>query len=547
MDPILRGASIIAHGEDLGPAKFAARMDAPGGKTMMVLNASKYLTPFKMGLCRKINTIHNTKDVAEIFLSALVFMEMKRMIEKMDFNLRPRPHIYDIQKYLLSGNGMLYGSTLRSGETTVEHPTVAGATGFDYGDVLNVVTDISEHPLNGLSITLTKEDIVTPDDSTMSEYLLDSYVASDPEQDRWDHLQSRINSSIQIYTEGLFYIEKYIKETRQDGSYQIYNIQEFQQLVMDNPEIYPPDIKISSVLGNAQYLDGQAYGSTGIRFGVRLVYCPPKGTEFLNLLEIDRIGPNQELTDEESIELMKQMLNSREHNRAYLLGSPKITINYDEEILSEDMSFEEYNGLTYELDFLKHAIPVATYEHNLPEMTFGELNLNDENLGQDLKCYIDRLTETKDFQTLFDYCFPIRSYISLFGIYSYYSFFESIGKDPTNPEEMDQDPLTPKELKEGWKEKVFVRSKRKLRRLFNSAYRNDGEVEEEKSKKKKFDRGDFLKNIMPKGFLNLDRSTTFWQTSKVVTVKPFDPEGNDCMNVFQKIFAPEPKKKEEGE
>lgn len=541
LDPVLRGASIIAHGEDLGPSKFSERQTAPGGQALLILNASKYLTPFKMGLCRKINTIHNTVDTAEVFLSALIFKEMQAMIKKMDFNLRPRPHIYDIQKYLLSGNGILYGSTLRSGETIVEHPTVEGATGFEYGDILNVVTDISEHPLDSLSITIGKQDIVTPSDSTLSEYLLDSYVASDPEQDRFDHLQSRLNSSLQIYTEGLFYIEKYIKETRQDGTSQIYNIQEFQQLVLDNPEIYPPDSLISSVLGNAQTLEGQTYGSTGLRFGVRLVYCPPKGTEFLSLLEIDRPLATEELTDEESIELMKEMLANRKENRTYLLGSPEITINYDEEILSENTSFEEYDGLTYKLDFLKHAIPLAIYEHNLPEMTFGELDLNDINFGQDLKCYIDRLTETKDFQTLFDYCFPIRSYVSLFGIYSYFSFFESIGKDPTNAEEVDQDPLTPSELREAWKEKVFVRTKRKLRRLFNSAYRSDGEAEEEKREKKKFDKGSFLKNIMPKGFLNLDRSTTWWQTSKMVTVKPFDPEGNDCMNVFQKIFAP-PKK-----
>ena len=539
LDPILRGASIIAHGEELGPLKFSEATSASPRSAAPYLNMAKYLTPFKIGLSRKINTIHNTADVAEVFLSALIFKEMQAMIKKMDFNLRPRPHIYDIQKYLLSENGIIYGSTLRSGETIIENPTVEGATGFEYGDVLDVVKDISEHPLDGLSITLTKKDISIPNDSSISEYLLESYSGSDPNQTLFDHLQSKLNSSLLFYTEGLFYIEKYIKETKQDGTVQIYNIEEYQQIIQNNPDIYPPDSTISSVLGNAQITNQETYGSTGIRFGVRLIFCPPRGTEFLSALETDRVGSNQELTGEETAEIINDMFNNRKQNRTYLLGSPKITINYDEEIISEDSSFEEHSGKTYELDFLKHAIPLATYEHNLPEMTFGELNLNDKNFGQDLKCYIDRLVKTKDFETLFDYCFPIRSYVSLFGIYSYFSFFESIGKDPTNEEEMDQDPLVPNELKEAWKNRVFIRSKRKLRRLFNSAYRNDGEVEEEKREKRKFDKGSFLKSIMPKGFLNLDRSTTWWQTSRVVTVKPFDPEGNDCMNVFQKIFAPE--------
>ena len=47
-----------------------------------------------------------------------------------------------------------------------------------------------------------------------------------------------------------------------------------------------------------------------------------------------------------------------------------------------------------------------------------------------------------------------------------------------------------------------------------------------------------MKSLMPKGFLNIDRSTTWWQTARIVTIKPLDPEGKDCMNAFQKIFKP---------
>jgi hypothetical protein len=41
---------------------------------------------------------------------------------------------------------------------------------------------------------------------------------------------------------------------------------------------------------------------------------------------------------------------------------------------------------------------------------------------------------------------------------------------------------------------------------------------------------------MPQTFLNLDASVKWWQSLRIVDVKPFDADGEECLNAFQKMF-----------
>jgi hypothetical protein len=161
----------------------------------------------------------------------------------------------------------------------------------------------------------------------------------------------------------------------------------------------------------------------------------------------------------------------------------------------------------------------------------SELDLNDPNFGEDLKCYVDNLVLEEDFDVLFDFCFPIKSYISLFGIYSYYGFFSSLGEDE---EEIDKE-AGPKS--DRWKSRIFKRSKNTLRDLFNDTYRTDDDVKEERKGRTKNENAKFLKNLMPDLHLNIDWSTLkFWQAWRILDVNPFDAEGNSCKNEFQSLF-----------
>ena len=149
-------------------------------------------------------------------------------------NLRPRPHIYDIQRYLLSKNGMLVGSSLRSGETVIEQPTLQGATGFDYGNILDVADSINSNPLDGLEFTLTLDDFITEDEDVVEGYFTDS-VPSDPEEASIV-IGNRIAAGLSTFKDGIFYMEKYVKETKKSGEIQVYNIKEYQDRILNNPE-----------------------------------------------------------------------------------------------------------------------------------------------------------------------------------------------------------------------------------------------------------------------------------------------------------------------
>ena len=506
-ESIFRGAAIIGFGEDwledfniIEPGDVAANIIKLG-----------FLTPFKINLCRKIDTIHHTREAAEVFLGALILKQIKDLIKVMNINMRPRPHIFDIQKYLLSRNGMVLGSSLRSGETIIENPTIEGATGFDYGDIMNVSTGEGQNPFDGFELKLTAENIDIPDEyEDAATYLLGDVNA----------LGSKIKDSLLKFKKGVYYLEKYVRLTQKDGSNQIYNIKEFQNFMRNNPD-YESESTISDNFGNAEVIDGKLVGSVGIRFGVRLIFCPPEDWDYE--IPVDRA----------------------ENMRTFKFDKPKVTIRFDDSFDEEPgpslegllpgptPSVSDLNGTTIEMGIFQRAIPIAVYEANIKDRKIADLNLDDDNLGEDLKCYIDQLVLTKDFKTLFDYCYPIKSFLSFFAAYSYYGFFETIGMNPDNSEEMDEEPS---ELKEKWKGRIFHKSKKKLRRMFNSTYRTDHDSKKERRERSKLDMAGFLKRLRPNIFLNLDRSTAWWQRRKILDFKPFDPDGKPCMNEFQKMF-----------
>ena len=181
----------------------------------------------------------------------------------------------------------------------------------------------------------------------------------------------------------------------------------------------------------------------------------------------------------------------------------------------------------------EHVVPIASFEQDVIDKKMSEIDLEDENFGEDLKCYIDNLVKTEDFKTVFEYCFSPQTYCSLFAAYSFYGFFESIGKDEENAEESDEDPA---KLKEKWKYRVFDDTKKVLRKTFNSIYRTDDDEPEERSGRDKDRNARYLSNLMPESFLNLDPSVKWWQSLRITQIKPFDANGEECLNAFQKMF-----------
>jgi len=511
IDPLRTAATGIAVGGALTATGIAvgATIAAATDPTIQALNQLVYrlgaLTPFKIELARRIFTIHNVTSSAEVIMAALIKKELSVLMKKITLDLRPRPYVSDITKYMLSKNGIVVGSTLRSGESEIEQPTVEGATGFDYGRILDVVRDPeTENPINSL---------ILPNQGAV-EYI--------------ENLQK-----------GFFYLERYVRVFEKPPVFaaqpevfeepttitgptsettdpqpdfdiigpdeytgQVYNIKEFQELL---PTLgLDPESFISDNFGNATIAGPEIKqvirGTIGVKFGVRLIFCPPQQVQYFT--------PDNYIDE-----------------RTFQFPVGEVNV----EIPDGFQRFPVTNS--------DSALPVAVFEQDVFDKKMSEIDMTDENMGEDLKCYIDNLVASKDFQTLFGYCFSPKSFVSLLGIYTYYGFFESIGKDITNIDEVEKNP---RKLKEKWKRQVFKGTKKELRKTFNSIYRTDDDDPKEKSKNKKEKNTNFLANLAPSAFLNLDLSSVkWWQSLRIVEVRPFDPDGKECPNPFQKVFMKE--------
>ena len=553
-----RGAAIIAFGEEWEEdfdkiltkealENIALLMISPTAAIskglLFAITRLGFLTPFKIRMARKINSIDQSRDAAETILKALMVKEIRELMDKINLNMRPRPHINDIQKYLLSRNGIVLGSTLRSGEMVIERPTVEGATGFDYGDVYDVVRDpTTENPLGNKTLSYGAWKFsMPPGYDDVIDYVSEgiSIIGGIPAivEQLKDKLKEVVN--IPLLENGFFYLEKYIRVLRKDGTQQVYNIKEFQEMigdkitysvdyhqqreldpetVMDMDLYLDPNGFISNYYGNAYVVDDELKGSIGVKFGVRLIYAPPISFEY----EIPDKQKQERTYKFPPTEVLLQISDG------FYEKVEKIPIPLIRDTLTGIL-----DDIKVEAPGASRAIPVAIFEHDIKDRKISEINLEDKNLGEDLKCYVDKLVESEDFQVLFDLCFPLKSYVSLLGVYSYYGFFESIGKTEEGTPEKDEDVA---KLREKWKLRVFRKTKKQLRQLFNSTYRTDDDVKEEKEGRSRKEKSDFMKNLLPQAFLNLDSSVQWWQSVRFIEVKPFDPDGNECMNAFQKMF-----------
>ena len=462
---IARGSGIIAYGEewesvvegDLTKISFSslASVFVAAGP----FSIFSFLSPFRLGLANKIFTIWKARDAAKVFLREIVKTELAFLSDKLNFNMRPRPHVYDINKYLLSRNGIMRGSTLRSGESRIEAPVIGGRSGIDYGSIFDVPRNILEENV-------------------------------------FDNLEITSEEFNKLNEKGVFYLERYIRTTDKSGLEQVYNIKEFGELLRSTT--LDRNTKLSDLYGNLELIsnDRILLGSLGVQFGVRLMYCPPAAFSY-------------DLTD-----------LGAERNRAFFHKPASILIEGEEEPRPWILT--------------SRTVPIAVFEQDIFDKKIKDIDFEDENMGEDLKCYIDKLVQTEEYQVFVDYCFPLKSYVSTFGIYSYYGFFESIGKDPSENEKSFfknwSDPFGI------WKAFLFNESKSTCRKLFNSVYRSDDDEPQENDNRRTDSTRKFVENLVPDLYLNLDNDISWYQQRRIVKEKPFDADGKDCKNAFQKLF-----------
>lgn len=424
-DQLNKGTKILAYGN-----KWDTKEDSD-------LANLRILNGYKINMARKVAVIHDTQAAAEVFLAALIEKETTILSKKFNLNLRPLPHVFDVKKYMLSEDGIMEKSNIKSGLSAVEQEIIEGSSKPPYGDVVNCADESLKSPL--VSTTRSIED---------------------------------------LRKTGLMYVEKYIRVTQKDGTNQVMTVSEFQSMI-SNRANFDETLALSHYFGDASIgEDGKLVGSIGVKFGVRLI-----------------------LATTEDFGIQSSLNNERERlSKTILVGDTETNLVHT---------------------------PLCYYEHDIMDKKIEELDTEDSNMGEDLKCYIDRLAEEEDFKTLFEVIFKTKSFTSLFGIYSFHNFIESIGKVEVEEERRIA-------INQRWKKNIFNETKRLLRKQFRSVYNSQDDNNQRQSRDRESNIN-FMKNLIPDVYLNIG-NVSFLQRLRIVDANPFDEDGKPCINEFQKIF-----------
>ena len=455
VDVVKRGCAILSgkgQGFDLLSFFESATFDT----TVIRLEAAR--------LASKIYTLDSVVNETKKLLKYIVKEELALYTKKLNEEIEPRPYIYDITKFFIGGSHILLGKQIEAGVYDNEVPIGGGVGNFPYGDVVDCARADMVHALNGTTIS----------DERLSEiqerggFYLEKYVVSQPKENTRPQLLSPISG--------------------------IQSIAEFKNFLNQNRFVFTPDSNVSDFFGDAVLSEnGDEYeGSIGIKYGVRLCYIPPQGTE-LNL-EIDEYSRSQ---------------------RSFVQNPA---------ILQTDSGQST-------LEASKYSFPIASFEQDIIDVKMQELLDSDANLDQDLKCYIDKLAETTNFKHLFDNVLQIKKVPSIYMIYSYNNFLTSLG-DKTERDDGDADnPISPSNFG-----KIFNDSKKEARKLFVAFYKNNdrdppNEEDDNEDIVQQAQRG-ILDNLK---FLNVGEFS--WDIQRRLrTDSPFDKDGNECQNNFGKLF-----------
>jgi len=149
----------------------------------------------------------------------------------------------------------------------------------------------------------------------------------------------------------------------------------------------------------------------------------------------------------------------------------------------------------------RYVVPVATAEVPIN----GNLNLTSGLVDQyDINCMISELINTPEYKTLFNYCLPLQSLLSLVTIYTIETFLLSIGSEWDKP-----GGAKGSQFKRWDKEANFKKTKKNLRRLFEGYYHSrdaNYEDEEEDTNEEKT-----RKKIKVKRNIPTDKDIAWWK------------------------------------
>ena len=299
----------------------------------------------------------------------------------------------------------------------------------------------------------------------------------------------------EIKSNGGFFLEKYCRfEKKENSSIDfegIKSIAETKDMLKNLKNTKGGSVYLSSLFGNAEILEESMVGSIGVKFGVRVCYVPPSDTR------------------------KTYNVNKFSDTKAYNLMPAVINVDGEEVTYQQSSKF----------------VPIVSYERDILDKTLGEIDYEDDNLGEEISCYLDQLVTTDSFTFLFNKLFATTKVASLVGVYLYDGFIESVGMAESEREEGVMG------SKGKWREKILENTKDKLAEMFKSSYySNDEKVFSDDSDSSRKRRNRLKGNMMPKLTKSLDKSVKFKQLRRMVD-RPFDKFGNEHISPLDGLLG----------
>tara|TARA_R100000388_G_scaffold23750_1_gene18061 strand:+ start:15846 stop:23153 length:7308 start_codon:yes stop_codon:yes gene_type:complete len=449
-----------------------------GGVMADPIKLEGIITLNELRFASKIGAIELVKRSCKVLLNALVDKELSFLAEKLEGDTRFRPYVSDISKYYLSLPDFMYGSTLKAGLMDVENPIVGGESNIEYGDVNEVLSDSANSSLIS-SLGLNEEQ--TAKLSEAGGLMIEKYIRTIDKPQQGPQLENQAREDQQE--------PQYLQVIRQRPSSLkgVCNITEFRQWCLGVKDQIPSELNISDLFGDAVAPpEGSTdyEGSIGIKYGVRISLLPNN-----------------------------------------ILNNSLSTGNFDADFVTREKSYRFADTV---------AIPIVTYERDLNDVKFADLDFTDSDLGEDLKCYIDKMVTEPEYRFVMDYALGLNRIPTILSIYMAQNFVSSVGKSESERDE-DAKLLGFDTTSEEWKTEILSDTKKECRQLFAAFYRsNDFNPEDDNDGTLR----DFISRILP-GVFGVNRGLIHWLRRKRLRDRPFDKNGQFCKNGFQRLFSPD--------
>ena len=576
LQSMIAGSAIAAYGD-----KWKDNLNGFGSFgfawSLFSVNSARFST--------KLHTIAKVEEQCSLLLKYVIKQELENYREVFETQMSPMPFVHDLTKYVIGAGGKIsgfaYGETPKSGivDTEVTPGPTTPINPAKYGTCNDCTVDLNKHPLDGIELSQEQINVMKKRGGVYIEKYLRIVDVNDPlppippkpktppdDPDAPSSNKVAAENKVlqaQLKKEGFTGNLPILKQplvpntkafskvskvspppppdfvTNRDFTLKgVVNIKHFGKWLngLYNNGQLPETVNISDWFGNAvMNKEKTSYrGSTGIKFGTRIMFIPPEGM-------IDADVPLEVKQREKCFSQTPAYIAKPEDDGLGAQMADLFKSMFGERPQEKPPSDKE------RLQITGQAFPIAYHEQDISDIKLFKLATNEfyekevEGLGyfgEELKCYIDKMCIKPEFEIFFKQAINVRKVTSMMMMYSYDNFLPSLGQgedERESPLFSDDDQESP--AMDTAMGDAFNDSREECRKLFVSTYKRNGfdpPSEEDEETSILDDTREILANTLD--FTMFSDWVPFWLKWKIRPDKPTDKEEAPCGNNFSKLF-----------